>query len=122
MATALALAPADELTWKKRAAVQALTLLTTGGKTTISADDLHTIGEPPHPNLWGSLFRSKELRPFVTHSSYTTSNRELRRSGVIRTWALKPGTKPQALAAIEQLTKAIAQEKELERELNGELF
>ena len=57
MATALALAPADELTWKKRAAVQALTLLTTGGKTTISADDLHTIGAVVDFSLVGCLSR-----------------------------------------------------------------
>lgn len=99
MSTPLALATPEELTWKNRAICKILELLLAEGKPSISADDLHGIGEPTHPNQWGTIFKAKELRGIITQASYTTSRRPQRKRGVIRTWKLRPG----ATAAAHQV-------------------
>lgn len=122
MATPMATVTATETTWKQRAAVLALTLLTEDPQRQISADDLHTVGEPPHPNLWGTLFRSNPLKQHIEFAGAYPSQRPERRAGLNRTWRLRPGHQAKALETITALNQAIEDEYQLQRELNGELF
>lgn len=122
MATPMATVTAAETTWKQRATVLALTLLTEDPQRQISADDLHTVGEPPHPNLWGTLFRSKPLKEHIEFAGAYPSQRPERRAGLNRTWRLRPGHQTQAQKTISELKERIEAEYQLQRELNGELF
>ncbi|WP_237693151.1 hypothetical protein [Rothia nasimurium] len=121
MATPMVTVTAEEITWRHRAAVRALTLLTEG-KEHISADDLHAVGEPPHPNMWGTLFRDNPLRAHLEFAGAFPSHRPERKAGLIRAWRLRPGHQTQALETITALKQAIEDEYQLQRELRGELF
>lgn len=122
MATPMVTATADEITWKQRATVLALTLLTEDTQRQISADDLHEVGEPPHPNLWGTLFRSNPLKQHIEFAGAYPSQRPERRAGLNRTWRLRPGHQAQAQKTISDLKESIETEYQLHREMNGELF
>lgn len=121
MATPMVTVTAEEITWRHRAAVRALTLLTEG-KEHISADDLHTVGEPPHPNMWGTLFQTRSLTQHLEFAGAFPSRRRERKAGLTRAWRLRPGHQAKALETITALNQAIEDEYQLQRELNGELF
>lgn len=121
MATPMVTVTAEEITWRHRAAVRALTLLTQGQEH-ISADDLHTVGEPPHPNMWGTLFQIRALKQHLEFAGAFPSQRPERKNGLTRAWRLRPGHQTQALETITTLKQAIEDEYQLQRELKGELF
>ncbi|WP_237220424.1 hypothetical protein [Rothia nasimurium] len=121
MATSMVTVTAEEITWKQRAALHALTLLTEG-REYISADDLHTVGEPPHPNMWGSLFQVRALKQHLEFAGAFPSRRPERKAGLTRAWRLRPGHQGQALETMTALKQAIEGEYQLQRELRGELF
>lgn len=60
-----------------------------------TADDLHAVvGEPPHPNHWGTIFHVAKARGWIVRDGYRTSRRPARKHSVLAVWAPNPNHKP----------------------------
>lgn len=54
---------------------------------TVHADALHRfLNDPPHPNLWGTLFRRAAADGLIEPAGFKESSTPSRRGGVQRVW------------------------------------
>ena len=52
----------------------------------------HGLRQPPHPNMWGSLFRTAYQADIITPVGFHQSQRPGRAGGVCRVWRGLPNT------------------------------
>lgn len=106
--------------WEYRVKIRALSLLIEG--KTISTADLHSVGEPSHPNKWGTIFKTSELRDYVECAGYGRSKLASRKGGASYLWRLNPEKRSQAGLAKLKLQDAYLQLIEDIKEAEGALF
>jgi hypothetical protein len=73
--------------WWKSCAITGINYLASTGRE-FSADDLRElgIGDPRHPNHWGSVFRAAQAVGTIRQIGARPSNTGSRRGGLIRVW------------------------------------
>jgi len=76
----------DRETWRNHAAGVIYYLAATG--TEFNADTLRQRGvpEPPHPNMWGPLFRWFARQHLIVRANYVHSTRQDRKDSMLSTW------------------------------------
>lgn len=87
-------APAARDLWIARVRVAALEFLATGHLCTV--DDLHQVGEPPHPKAWGTVFSDKVLAPVSEFKGYARTRRKEAHGRIINLWGLRTGRETEA--------------------------
>ena len=70
--------------WKSGVVDKILELAATGRDFT--ADDLHEVGEPAHPNHWGQVFRHHDVAKHIQAVGYTKSKRRGRNGSALTIW------------------------------------
>lgn len=75
-----------ETDWKADALEVIEGLAKTG--MTFNADTVRQRGikEPPHPNQWGSVFRTAKRRGLIAKADYSSSQRKSRHGGGLHAW------------------------------------
>jgi hypothetical protein len=75
-----------EKDWKANAFDHLEALAKSGA--TFTADTLRArgVGEPPHPNQWGSVFGTASRRGIITKADYSSSTRKSRHGGFLHAW------------------------------------
>lgn len=70
--------------WRGEVIDKILELAATGRDFT--ADDLHEVGEPAHPNSWGVVMRSAEVAKHIQCVGFKNSRRRGRNHSGLRVW------------------------------------
>ncbi|MDZ5077900.1 hypothetical protein [Nesterenkonia sp. HG001] len=89
MATAAAIRTDPRADWLTgaREAIEALAARSARTGAEFTADDLRRmIGEPDHPNWFGSAFNTARIARIIEPVGFTISRARSRHGGVIRTW------------------------------------
>lgn len=57
-----------------------------------TSDDLHEVGEPPHPNAWGSVIRTAKGRRMIRPVMTAYTRRRAGHGRLVHTWEPNPET------------------------------
>lgn len=57
-----------------------------------TSDDLHVVGEPAHPNMWGRVIRQAKDRGWIVSVETRCTGRRSGHGRLVRTWAPNPET------------------------------
>ena len=77
----------EDTTWKADAMAVLKEVARTGDDfDAYTLETNHGVRRPPHPNMWGDLFRTAYRRDIITPIGFHQSERPGRAGGVCRVW------------------------------------